>query len=480
MFSDINFKYTDASEEKVYSPEIIDECYVDVENILEKISEPAKYIVVGPKGSGKSALSSKLQREADGKWDRFVSTDELENFEFNLLEKTGGDKGKVIGGAISVWQFLLLVRILGLLLRDEKFKELNAGVKSLADALEKHGVSPSNSLVAIVQQTSRRGAYFALKAAYAEIRGDGSSEATAKIKDPAAMLESIKDVFKDVRPAKSSYRFVIDGLDHPLKNGRSNAAYLGDLINAARAVNLLLGGLRLDAKVVILIRDEVLQLIPDPNLAKRINDNGIFLRWYDNTRDALRTPLLRIIEKRAHLVKIEGTIEKLWLDWFPAFVDTKESVSFILDNTRFLPRDLISFFRELQNIHKEPPFNRAQVLAALSNYSEWFLQELSDSIVGFVPEELRKELPSLLSELGRRFKFSDFQSKLIEHGFSVDKYSAEDVAKDLFNTSWFGNVWKTNENTDRFSFRHRKRNAAFNKNHEIIIHNGLWKALNLV
>ena len=479
MFSNINFKYTDASEERVYSPEIIDACYVDVEGILAKISEPAKYIVVGPKGSGKSALSSKLQREAEGKWNQFVSTDELENFEFPLLEKTGGDRGKAIGGAISVWQFLLLVRLLGLLLRDELFKERNPGVMSLVHALEKHGMSPSQSLVAIVQQTSRRGAFVTLKAAYAEFRGEASSDATSKIKDPAAMLESIKDVFKEVRPASSSYRFIIDGLDHPLRDGRSNVTYLADLINAARAVNLFLSSLNLDAKVVVLIRDEVFLIIPDPNLAKRINDNGIFLRWYDNTRDPLSTPLLRIIEKRANLVDVKGSIETLWSEWFPRTLDNRPSVSFILDNTRFLPRDLISFFRELQSIGN-PPFNRTQVLAALGNYSEWFLQELSDSIVGFVPEEIRKELPSVLSELGRRFKFSDFKESLIEHGFQEEKYSSEEVAKDLFNTSWIGNVWKTSEDTDRFSFKHRKRNAAFNRNHDIIIHNGLWKALNLI
>lgn len=480
MFSAINFKYTDASEEKVYTPEIIDDCYVDIDNILEKISEPAKYIVVGAKGSGKSAFSSKLQREAEGKWDRFVSTDELETFEFSLLEKTGGDKGRTIGGAISVWQFLLLIRMLGLLLRDEQFKELNASTKVLADALEKHGMSPSHSLVSIVQQTGRRGAYFALKAAYAEFRGDAGNDVTMKIKDPAAMLETIKEVFKEINPASSSYRFIIDGLDYPLKNGRSNAAYLGDLINAARAVNLFFAELKLNAKIIILIRDEVLFLVPDPNLAKRINDNGIFLRWYDNSREILKTALLRVVEKRANLANVQGTAEDLWKSWFPSYVDTKESTHFILDNTRYLPRDLISFFRELQKISKVPPFDRTQVLAALGNYSEWFLQELSDSIVGFVDEELRSELPAILSELGRRFSFADFQAKLVEHGFLAEKYSPEEVAKDLFNTSWIGNVWKTNENTDRFSFKHRKRNSALNKNYDLVIHNGLWKALNLI
>jgi ABC-type multidrug transport system fused ATPase/permease subunit len=61
MFRDINFRYTDAQEERLHAPELIDKAFVDIENILEEIEKPEKFLVVGPKGAGKSALSSKLQ-----------------------------------------------------------------------------------------------------------------------------------------------------------------------------------------------------------------------------------------------------------------------------------------------------------------------------------------------------------------------------------------------------------------------------------
>lgn len=140
---------------------------------------------------------------------------------------------------------------------------------------------------------------------------------------------------------------------------------------------------------------------------------------------------------------------------------------------------MISFFRELQKISITPPFERKQVLAALGNYSEWFLQELSDGLVGFVVEEIRTELPAIISELGRRFTFEQFATKLKEHGLS-EKQLPEEIAKDMFNASWVGNVWKTEEGTDRYSFKHRKRNATFNRNRDMLVHNGLWKALNLI
>jgi predicted NACHT family NTPase len=82
-FDKINFKYTDAEEEKLYAPELIDQAYVDINCILEEIEKPEKFLVIGPKGSGKTALSSKLQLMEKNRWNLFVETDELEQFEYS-------------------------------------------------------------------------------------------------------------------------------------------------------------------------------------------------------------------------------------------------------------------------------------------------------------------------------------------------------------------------------------------------------------
>ena len=122
-FQNINFKYTDAEEERLFSPELIDKAYIDINNILESIRSPEKFLVIGPKGAGKTALSSKLQLLEQDQWDLYVDNDELEQFEFNLLNKSGGNKGESIGGALTVWQMILMLRILPLLLKDENLKK---------------------------------------------------------------------------------------------------------------------------------------------------------------------------------------------------------------------------------------------------------------------------------------------------------------------------------------------------------------------
>lgn len=479
MFSNLNFKYTDAEEEKIHAPELIESAYVDINNILEKIQRPEKFLVIGPKGAGKTALSSKLQLIGKKTWNVFVDDDELEQFEFNLLDKSGGEKGQSIGGAITVWQLLLSIRFLPLFLSDEKLKELNPKLDKFNNALQKYGLTSSESLINIVQYTSRRGIFSNLKSAISEVKAEKSEEENFKIKDPAAIFESIKEVFNDINPSDSNYYLVLDGLDHPIRKGRRNAPYIADLINASRYLNNYFQSLKVNAKVIILLRDEVLQIVPDPNLTKRVVDNGVALTWFENVRSPLETSLLRIVENRANLVGLDLKIEKLWKRWFPSQINKSASYNFVLKNTRYLPRDLISFFRELQELQKEPPFTREDVLAALNNYSDWFLQELSDALVGLIKEEIRTELPDILSDLGREFFLSDFKTKISEYDIPLDS-SPEQILRELFNTSWLGNSWKTDQDSDRYSWKHRKRSSKINLKKKIIVHPGLWKALNLV
>jgi len=476
-FQDIFFKYTDADEECRRHPELFEEAYVDINAILKNIRSPEKFMVIGPKGAGKTALSAKLSLQGANSWDIFVNSDILEQFEYQLLEKTGG--GKQLGGSISVWQLLLFLRLLPVFLCDENFCSKNNRLVSFEATLKKYGFVESSSLLKIVQYTSRRGVYASFKKAFADIQGKIEDEKEYKIKDPSALLNSIKEEFKTLSPTQSSYYLLLDGLDCTLRAGRNHSSKIVDLINASRELNLYFSSLGIDAKVIILIRDDVIKILPDPNLTKRMVDNGVQLRWYDNTRAPFDTNLLEIIEKRAHLAGFDGSIKELWRSWFPKIIHGKDSLYFVLTNTRYLPRDLISFFRELQNFSKEPPFSEIDVLSALNNYSDWFHQELQDALVGFVGENIRTEISDIITDLGKNFSIQEFQEALINLGLISENQKATQIARVLFNASWVGNSWEI-DGKRRYSWRHRKTNAKLSSKHRLEVHTGLWKTLNLI
>ena len=478
LFSDINFRYTDALEEKNHSPEIIDKAFVDIERILEKINDKSKFLVTGSKGSGKSALATKLQLTSENKWDLFVSLDDLEQFDFRLLEKSTSEKTTGLNGIINTWQMLILIRIIPLLLSDQNIELKNSRLKQLNASLTKIGLTASDSLISIVEYTSSKGVFSKLKALAGEAGFKFGNEERYNIKQPSAISDAIKGVLSDVVGADSkNYYLVIDGLDYAVRYGKANIHHLADLISATRLLNSFFIQKNLNIKIIILIRDEIVALIPDPNLAKRINDNGIQIRWYDNSRDLFKTSLLEVIEKRAHLAGYTGTITELWSQWFVKAVDI-QSLRFILDTTRFLPRDLISFFRELQKIKAEPPFLWENVLSALANYSDWFLTELNDSIVGILNEDIRTSITTIFSLLGKEFTLDDFE-KIKKRILPNDNTSSETILCELFNTSWIGNKWVDNGNY-RYAWKHRKKNAIFNSQRTICLHKGLYKTLNLI
>lgn len=475
-FQQINFEYTDAQEERIHAPELIESAYVDINSITDEIFKPNKYLVYGPKGAGKSALASKLVSLASKRWDFFCKVDDLEEFEFNLLKKTGGKTGDKIGGGVTVWKLLLYIRMFASFSDDQFLSKAGSRIQIFSSELRQYGFLDSTSLVEIMQETSRKGLYTKFSGTIAAIQAKLERVESLKVKDPAELVKAIELAFDDLPDFDSTHYLILDGLDYPLRNGRDNAPYLADLIAAVRQVNNKFATSNFKAKIIVLFRDEILDIIPDPNLTKRANDNGISLDWYDLEKSPFETYLLKVIEERAKLAGYDQSIKELWSIWFPKIVAGKDSVNFILDSTRYLPRDLISFFRNLQKINKEPPFTEQDVFQAMNSYSGWLVEELSDALVGLVDEDVRLGMEGMLSEIGPRFRTKEFQDVMDDYG--LDSTKAEKVLQELFKTSWIGNVWKKFD-SNRFAWKHRNKKAIFSPRKNSVVHNGLLKALNL-
>ena len=64
-FRKINFGKADAQEERVEFPELLMGGYYDNDNVVQKICESSKFLILGYKGSGKSAFSEHLSLSAN-------------------------------------------------------------------------------------------------------------------------------------------------------------------------------------------------------------------------------------------------------------------------------------------------------------------------------------------------------------------------------------------------------------------------------
>ena len=482
-FLAMDFKFNASEDEVVYNPEIIEHAFVDVGNILKLIHEPSKFIIIGAKGSGKTSLAVKLER--DSSYHTFAVRNSLYDYEYNLLKKIGGSSKHNVGTIITAWELLFILSILPILKKDQKFVYENPEYSRTIREMEKYGIVQSPAITSITRNIARRGVFAELKKAIF-LGYEATNQSEMRIKDTAALLDALKKLLSEYKYNNNRYYLILDNVDYILKKGVKYTEYIYDLIEATRSINVFFTNLRSNIKVILLLRTEILDRIHGPNSAKALHNNSIILNWYQDTNNPFNNDLFKVIEKRAYLVGYTEDIKSLWQYWFPKTIDRSTSYKYILKHTRLLPRDLVVMFSSLQSAYinsnrsstQSPLLNRPIILNALRLYSDNFSTEIFDSIAGLVRKSIRGEIAAILERLGKEFSYNYIEAIVQEYD---PKCSPRNFARILYDVSCIGHKWhdpKSKKN--RYTFKYRKRFSRFDERKKIIIHPGLWKALNMI
>ncbi|MBR1794639.1 MAG: hypothetical protein IJ755_04995 [Bacteroidales bacterium] len=103
----IVFGKTDAREESAEYPDLLMNGYFPVDNISEQVLKTDKFIILGNKGSGKTALSEYLKLTSDA--NTIVDGPSLKSFPFKVLGRiVAGESEPVLKHKLA-WRWLLLV-----------------------------------------------------------------------------------------------------------------------------------------------------------------------------------------------------------------------------------------------------------------------------------------------------------------------------------------------------------------------------------
>ena len=341
-FHDINFRYTDSKNEKLYSPEVLKDAFVDVKSCISQILRQDKYIIHGSKGSGKTALASYYELKAAEDATQFVRVDDLEEFDFSLLLKDGAESAHT-PLTVNTWKYLLSLRLFAMLSEDEGLCQRNAELVKLKRELDEHGLLPSPNLTKLANSTFGRNAEFGFTF-FVDAKAKMGRDKGYTLKSPAQIAEGLFSLFRKLEVRGGRYFLFIDGLDHMLRGGAPGLFAVSDLINAVRSINEVLLTTSLDAKIILLLRSELARAIPNPDISKRLSDNGVHMEWFYDVRSPLSSDLIRVIQRRAELVGFRGTIGRYWWLWMPDTISGQDSARYVLARTRFLPRDIIRFF----------------------------------------------------------------------------------------------------------------------------------------
>jgi hypothetical protein len=204
------------------------------------------------------------------------------------------------------------------------------------------------------------------------------------------------------------------------------------------------------------------------------------LDWYHNPRDPDQSLLLSLANRRARLTYPQ--VEDVIRDFIPRSANRgHDRKAFLFELTRHTPRDFLQLLGKIQQFAHSGRPTHNQVLSGVREYSmKYFVPEIKDELVGYVPEDHVQPLFDLIGSLRRReFRFED----LVKEAAAVrsfQKIHLEGALRALFECSAIGNIHNRRSGTTHYTFKYRNPFSALSLSDRILLHKGMWKAMNLI
>ena len=478
--SDVVFGTTDADTELIRNPEIFDKAFFDPNKYIDELINGYKFIVAGRKGDGKSAYLARLIRMAESDPELETIGVGLERLNSKFFEKfTDCDLN---GGKryVPMWKCIILLELVKYLER-RKFQIQRPNYCSLVDALNRMGLLHGDSLETTITTLD-------------------STEVTINVKDWASygkhiererVIRGANDIYTVLSNELSSvylgscrFLMVFDGLDDILRNHDLKIELITGLLRAANEINNSFNHKSIRFKVIILIRNDILDLCRDPDISKIKFASLINLSWKPQS-DLYTSNLSKLILARFNMSGfVADDFEVVWRRFFPETIDGKDSYEYMLENTLYKPRDLLMFFTIAQrsiNV-QDKKLTEFDFKRVLKTYSEdYFLAHMQDELTGFIPDDAINELQSVVSKIGsRRFSYDTFEEEIRNHK-EFDSVSAVDILKLLFDRGYIGQFRKRPDHPkEEFLFQiHINPRERYEPSDDCQIHRGLVRAFGI-
>lgn len=467
----INFGYADSERELRETPELFDNAFVDPCNYLDELLNKGKFLALGRKGSGKTAYGAKIRRMSELDSEIVVKSCSLsalnylefeENFSNNVNQ--GGRK------FLASWKYLLLLEIVKIIF--EKFpNQENEDMRTIFEALKECGALPSADLLHTVQNVQQKG--FAIKLGNL-LEVNGEKKKTVEIAKPEKIAEIIMRTLKDCAFGETRFYLIIDGLDDVLRGTHFSSDVITGLIRAAEELNQDFQLSSMQVKIVILLRTDIFEMCRDPDLNKIKRDSSINLIW---NKDSLKRVVWQRVACKYNQYR---NFDEFWRDFAPKYSKSrrKPTETILFEMTLLRPRDVLQFFIECQTQYGDSNrLTNSQFNQVMNGYSQnYFVEEMKDELTGFLEDDVVTNIPTIFSELGKRFfREDDEMLKNLGEKYKVDIHKLLEV---MFSAGYVGQVRDRGERK-RFSFKHFNPYDHFAAKDQCVIHRGLIKAFNV-
>lgn len=473
-FRDIDFGRVEAQNETVENPDLLLGGYLDTAGVVQRILNASSFLVLGTKGSGKSALAEHLRLESQRRHDLFTSVVYLRDFPYSALSKMSGS-GELGTNAPAAWAWLLLLVVLESLSQDQAIMHAaSAETTEAIGRLRGHGLLPVLDIRDILAKSTN----LKLKLDHIfEVKASPSPDSSS-----FRLLHVVENLKRTIKSMKGTNRHlvVIDGLDDVLTTKDIEFTQVAALVLEASRLNADLRQAGVPAKIVILCRTEFYDRLPGPNTNKPRQDNAIRLDWYHNVRKPEESDLLKLANLRAGLAG--PGVSDILATFFPARMSARHAniARFLLDHTRHTPRDFLALLRAIQHYDTGGRLSTETVWNGCRLYSvEYFYEEIKNELDGYVDRGVAESALRAIGALGKQvFTFDELLRRpSVSSPLRTDDLIA--ACEALFDCSGLGTVQRYADGNMRTTFTYRNRHSQFDPDQELIVHRGMCKALNI-
>lgn len=477
-FDQLTFGKSGAENEGLSDPALLIDGFFDAQDGAKRILQGDDFLVLGYKGSGKSAIAQHLSLLANSDSSLFVKTVYLSDVpyeEFARIEIEGVDASARFP---AIWTWILQLYLLESLASDPGYeKSATKDFRSLVSRLRKAGFIPSTTVPIQFGKTKLTSFSFGVKGLATASVSDKDAPRNFTLGPVVERIHSI--VLSSSSP--SDHLLVIDGLDDVLLGDQSQAQALASLVLAVARMNRRFSAAAAPCKVVLLCRTDIFDSLPLPNSNKLRQDSAIVLDWYQDARMPERSDLVRMVNVKATVHIREAEIRDVFREYLPEEYRGRKIIPALLDLTRHTPRDILCLLRYIQ---EAAPFQRqvsqASIAQAAKNYSiNYFLPEIKNELQGFLTQLQVTRGMELLTAFGR----GEFFVADVRHNAQNDRrfadFDIESLLERLFECSAIGNVRPIDGGRRFFTFKYRNQSASINMGEKVHVHQGLWRGLGL-
>lgn len=437
-----------------------------------------KCFLIGRKGTGKTAVANSIAQIHNHSV--FTEALSFKNFPFNELYNKQDDRYTSHNRYISIWSFVILNYVVRMMARNEAI--VGEG-RSIARQLHPQDMGKRLDRLLPNWMTSTIDLKL-LGSGFAGTRTRVDPE--SPIQDRIELLEDIITQYAD----GSAYYIIFDELDEDYRDVIStyhSSEYLSLLVGLFKAVQDIKGMFpNLNIRPIVVLRDDIYGLISD-NDKNKWSDLKLDIEW---PPEKLQRMLAHRISRAHDATAPPLAFEKAWNTLFKdKFVrvghQQKKSMptfDYMARSSHLRPRDFIYYLkicaqRELAT--DQSKINGETVRAQDKAFSNYLRDELIDEIGAVLP--YIKDVFRIISQINKQsFAVKDFVSA---YNSSMDLkadgvLAAEHVLKLLFHFSAIGNVRRYD---DRLQFfRYKNPAAELHFDDPIIVHRGLFKALQII